>query len=76
MMYVQAAEDVVSSTGGIAEFVNGIIAGVTSNISLTTVATVVAGVVGAGIAAMFAWKFARKGFAFVKNALSGKGGKI
>ena len=25
---------------------------------------------------IFAWKFARKGYAFVKNALSGKAGKV
>ena len=61
---------------GMAEFVTSIIAGVTGEITLTTVATVVASIIGAGIVAIFAWKFARKGYAFVKNALSGKGGRI
>lgn len=60
----------------IGDFVNSVIGGVTSNISLTQIATVVAAIIGAGIVAIFAWKFARKGYAFVKNALSGRGGKI
>ena len=47
-----------------------------SEITLAEVATVIAAIIAAGIVAIFAWKFARKGFAFVKNALSGKGGKI
>lgn len=58
------------------EFVTAIIGGVTGEITLTTVATVVASIIGAGIVAIFAWKFARKGYAFVKNALSGRGGRI
>lgn len=67
----------VSTNGtSIKSFVDGIIEGVTSNISLADVAAVVAGIIGAGIVAMFCWKYARKGFAFVKNALTGKGGKI
>lgn len=65
-----------TTTTGMAEFVSGIIAGVTGEITLTTVASVVASIIGAGIVAIFAWKFARKGYNFVKNALSGKGGKI
>lgn len=65
-----------TTTTGMAEFVSSIITGVTGEITLTTVATVVASIIGAGIVAIFAWKFARKGYAFVKNALSGKGGRI
>lgn len=65
-----------TTTTGMAEFVSSVIAGVTGEITLTTVATVVASIIGAGIVAIFAWKFARKGYAFVKNALSGKGGRI
>lgn len=61
---------------GVGEFVSGIMTGITSNISLSMVATVVASIVAAGIVGIFAWKFARKGYNFVKNALSGKGGKI
>lgn len=61
---------------GMKEFVESIIAGITGTITLTEVATVIAAIIGAGILAIFAWKFARKGFAFVKNALSGKAGKI
>ena len=65
-----------TTSAGMAEFVSGVIAGVTGEITLATVATVVASIITAGIVAIFAWKFARKGFAFVKNALSGKGGRI
>lgn len=65
-----------TTSAGMAEFVSSIITGVTGEITLTTVATVVASIIGAGIVAIFAWKFARKGYAFVKNALSGKGGRI
>lgn len=63
-------------TFGVAEFVKGIITGITGEITLSMVATVVASIVAAGIVSIFAWKFARKGYNFVKNALSGKGGKI
>ena len=57
-------------------FVETVIGGVTSSITLTDVAGVVAAIIGAGIVAIFAWKFARKGYAFIKNALSGKGGRV
>ena len=66
----------VAADGGMLEFVKSVFGSITSSISLTTVAAVVAALIGAGIVAIFAWKFARKGYAFVKNALSGKGGKI
>ena len=61
---------------GMSEFVSGIIAGLTGEITLATVATVIASIIGAGIVSIFAWKFARKGYNFVKNALQGKNGKI
>lgn len=60
----------------IKEFINGVTSGITSNITLADIGTVVAAIIGAGIIAIFAWKFARKGYAFVKNALSGKAGKV
>lgn len=63
-------------TNIIKSFVDSIIGGVTGAITLPDIATVIAAIIGAGIVAIFAWKFARKGYAFVKNALSGKGGKI
>lgn len=65
-----------ATTKGMAEFVSSVIAGVTGEITLTTVAGVLASIIGAGIVAIFAWKFARKGYNFIKNALSGKGGRI
>lgn len=61
---------------GMNEFVSGIIAGITGEITLATIASVVAAIIGAGIVSIFAWKFARKGYQFVKNALQGKNGKI
>ena len=60
----------------IKDFVSGVAGGVTSNITLADVGIVVASIIGAGIISIFAWKFARKGYAFVKNALSGKAGKV
>lgn len=60
----------------IKDFVSGVTGGVTSNITLADVGIVVASIIGAGIISIFAWKFARKGYAFVKNALSGKAGKV
>ena len=68
--------ETVAGNESIKSFVESVIGGVTSNITLADIGLVVAAIIGAGIIAMFAWKFARKGFAFVKNALSGKGGKI
>jgi len=77
MNLLQAAETAVSTNGtSIKEFVNSIINAITTNISLSDVATVIAAIIAAGIVALFAWKFARKGFAFVKNTLSGKGGRV
>lgn len=61
---------------GMSEFVSSVMGAITAEITLTTVATVVASIIGAGIVAIFAWKFARKGYAFVRNALSGRGGRI
>lgn len=66
----------VAADGGLLEFVKAIFGSVTSNISLTLVASVVAAIIGAGIVSIFAWKFARKGYNFVKNALSGKSGRV
>lgn len=68
--------DATENQAAIKEFVSGIMTGVTSNITLADVGVVVASVIAAGIVAIFAWKFARKGYAFVKNALSGKAGKV
>lgn len=68
--------EVAGNSESIKSFVDAVIGGVTSNITLADVGLVVAAIISAGIVAMFAWKFARKGFAFIKNALSGKGGKV
>lgn len=61
---------------GMAEFVTSVTGGVTGSITMAQVGVVVASIVGAGIVAIFAWKFGRKGFRFVVNALSGRAGKI
>ena len=76
MMYVQAAEDAVSSSSGIGSFVSGITGAITSNVTLADVATVVAAIIAAGIVAIVAWTMARKGYAYVRKAITGKGGKI
>lgn len=65
-----------AGSSAIKSFVEGIMGGVTSNITLTDIGLVVAAIIAAGIVSIFAWKFARKGYAFVKNALSGKAGKV
>lgn len=65
-----------ANSTSIKDFVSGVTGGVTSNITLADVGIVVASIIGAGIISIFAWKFARKGYAFVKNALSGKAGKV
>ena len=57
-------------------FVQSVFNAVTTHITLAQVATVIAAIIGAGIVAIFAWKFARKGFAFVRNALAGKSGRV
>ena len=64
------------TTNTMQEFVSSVMTGVTSSITLTEVAAVIAAIIGAGIISIFAWKFARKGYAFVKNALSGKNGRV
>lgn len=76
MVNVLADTPETPTATGMEQFVDGVISGVTGEITLAQVATVIAAIITAGIVAIFAWKFARKGFAFVKNALSGKGGKI
>ena len=75
-MFLMNEEATTTVVQNMQEFVSSVMAGVTGEITLTTVATVVASIIGAGIVAIFAWKFARKGYAFVKNALSGRGGRI
>lgn len=57
-------------------FVDSIIAGITGQITLAQIATVIAAIIAAGIVAIFAWKYARKGYKFVKDALSNGGGKF
>lgn len=69
--------DVTTPTANDAKsFVDSIIAGITGQITLAQVATIVAAIIAAGIVAIFAWKYARKGYAFVKDALSGRGGRF
>ncbi len=75
MFYLMEGETVAASAS-IKSFVDSVIGGVTSNITMADIATVLAAIIGAGIVAIFAWKFGRKGYAFLKNALSGKAGKV
>lgn len=57
-------------------FVSSVMGAVSGEVSLTTVATVVGVIIAAGIVGIFAWKFARKGYRFVVNALSGRSGRL
>lgn len=57
-------------------FVQGILDKVTSTVPLTTVAAIIGAIIAAGLVPYFAWKFGRKGFAFIRNALAGRGAKI
>ena len=66
--------DAVAPT--ISDLAQGVITSITSHVDLAAVATVMGVIIGAGIVAIFAWKFARKGFAFVVNSLSGKRAKM
>ena len=71
-----AAQEGSGAGDAMLQFVKDIAGSITSNISLTQVAAILTAIIGAGIVAMFAWKFGRKGFEFVKNALSGKNGRV
>lgn len=68
--------EAVGDVSSIQTFIDAIISAVTSNINLTIVATALASIIAAGLGAMVAWKFARKGYNYVKNALTGKSGKF
>lgn len=68
--------EVTADTNQIKSFVEGVMGGVTSNITLADVGVVVAAIIAAGIVSIFAWKYARKGFKFVKDALAGKAGHV
>lgn len=74
MLFMDGAASTTTTT--ISSFVNSIISAITSNITLSDVGAVVAVIIGAGIVAIFAWKMARKGYAFIRNSLSGKAGKV
>lgn len=68
--------DDVSSTQSISDLATSVTKAVTDNITLAQVGAALTVIIGAGIVAMFAWKFGRKGYTFIKNALSGKQGKM
>ena len=68
--------DEVGSTQSISDLATSVTKAVTDNITLAQVGAALTVIIGAGIVAMFAWKFGRKGYAFIKNALSGKQGKM
>lgn len=68
--------DEVGATQSISDLATSVTKAVTDNITLAQVGAALTVIIGAGIVAMFAWKFGRKGYAFIKNALSGKQGKM
>lgn len=57
-------------------FTEGIIGNVTSTVSLADVAGIVGVIIVAGLGAIVAWKFGRKGYNFIKNAIMGKGARF
>lgn len=65
-----------TAANGIAEMTNGVITSVTGKVTMAQVASTVGIIIGAGIVSIFAWKFGRKAYAFIKNALSGKNGRV
>lgn len=64
------------AANGLSEMANGVINSVTGKITMTQVASTVGIIIAAGIVSIFAWKFGRKAYAFIKNALSGKNGRV
>lgn len=68
--------DTTAGSDEIGSFISSVLGGVTSKITLAQVGTAVAAIITAGIVAIFAWKFGRKGYNFLKNALSGKNGGV
>ncbi len=67
--------EVTTSDGGLS-FVKSIIDSVGAQVNLGLVAGVIGAIITAGVVAVVAWKFARKGYKFVINALSGRSGQI
>lgn len=63
-------------TGTIGEMADGVISSVTGKVTMAQVASTVGVIIAAGIVSIFAWKFGRKAYAFIKNALSGKNGRV
>lgn len=65
-----------TAANGVAEIANGVITSVTGKVTMAQVASTVGIIIGAGIVSIFAWIFGRKAYAFIKNALSGKNGRV
>lgn len=57
-------------------FTEGIISNVTSTVSLADVAGIVGVIIVAGLGSVVAWKFGRKAYNFIKNAIMGKGARF
>lgn len=74
LLFMDVAD--TGSTETIADLATSVTKAVTDHITLAQVGTALTVIIGAGIVAMFAWKFGRKGYTFIKNALSGKQGKM
>ena len=71
---------IISFADGVAttpkDFVTSITGAVTGAVSLSDIAAIVGVIIAAGNGAIVAWKFGRKGYNYLKNALTGRGGKI
>ena len=56
----------------IKSFVESVMGGVTSNITLTDIATIIVSILGVTLVIYFAWVYGRKGLAAIMAALKGK----
>lgn len=65
-----------TTSTGIDTLAQGVVSSVTEKVSMTQVAAVVGIIIGTGIVSIFAWKFGRKAYRYIKNALSGKNANV
>lgn len=69
-------DDASNTSTGIDTLAQGVVSSVTEKVSMSQVAGVVGIIIGAGIVSIFAWKFGRKAYRYIKNALSGKNANV
>ena len=57
-------------------YVQTIITAVTTAVPISMVVSVIGAIIAAIVVPLFVWKFGRKGFAAIRNALSGRGARF